>query len=300
MEGRDMFQILEAGMLADKIYEMKLEAKRIAKSCQPGQFVILKIDGEGERIPLTIADYDREAGTVTIVFQTVGASSERLAGLKAGDMIRDFVGPLGQPSEFIHEDLETLKQKKMLFVAGGVGTAPVYPQVKWLKEHGIEADVIMGSKTKDLVIWEDKMREVAGNLYVTTDDGSYGRSGMVTKVIDDLIAEGKHYDKCVAIGPAIMMKFCCLTTKKYDIPTIVSMNPIMVDGTGMCGACRLTVGGEVKFACVDGPEFDGHLVDFDQAMKRQQMYKTEEGRAILKLQEGDTHHGGCGHCGGDK
>lgn len=295
-----MFQILEAEMLADKIYEMKLEAKRIARSCQPGQFVILKIDEEGERIPLTIADYDREAGTVTIVFQAVGVSSERLAGLKAGDSVRDFVGPLGCPSEFVGEDLETLKQKKMLFVAGGVGTAPVYPQVKWLKEHGIEADVIMGSKTKSLVIWEDKMKEVAGNLYVTTDDGSYGRSGMVTKVIDDLMAEGKHYDTCVAIGPAIMMKFCCLTTKKYDLHTIVSMNPIMVDGTGMCGACRLTVGGEVKFACVDGPEFDGHLVDFDQAMKRQQMYKTEEGRALLKLQEGDTHHGGCGHCGGDK
>lgn len=295
-----MFQILEAKMLVDKIYEMKLEAKRIAKSCQPGQFVILKIDEEGERVPLTIADYDREAGTVTIVFQTIGVTTERLAELKAGDFVRDFVGPLGRPSEFVGEDIETLKQKKMLFVAGGVGTAPVYPQVKWLKERGIEADVIMGSKTKSLVIWEEKMKEVAGNLYVTTDDGSYGRSGMVTKVIDDLIAEGKHYDTCVAIGPVIMMKFCCLTTKKYDLPTIVSMNPIMVDGTGMCGACRLTVGGEVKFACVDGPEFDGHQVDFDQAMKRQQMYKTEEGRALLKLQEGDTHHGGCGHCGGDK
>ncbi|MCI8515064.1 MAG: sulfide/dihydroorotate dehydrogenase-like FAD/NAD-binding protein [Lachnospiraceae bacterium] len=295
-----MFQILEAEILADKIYEMKLEAKRIARSCEPGQFVILKIDEEGERIPLTIADYDREAGTVTIVFQAVGGSSQRLAGLKAGDFVRDFVGPLGCPSEFVKEDPETLKQKKMLFVAGGVGTAPVYPQVKWLKEHGIEADVIIGSKTKNLIIWEDKMKKAAGNLYVTTDDGSYGRSGMVTKVIDDLMAEGKHYDTCVAIGPVIMMKFCCLTTKKYDLHTIVSMNPIMVDGTGMCGACRLTVGGEVKFACVDGPEFDGHLVDFDQAMKRQQMYKTEEGRAVLKLQEGDTHHGGCGHCGGDR
>ena len=295
-----MFQILEAEMLADKIYEMKLEARRIAKSCQPGQFVILKIDEKGERIPLTIADYDREAGTVTIVFQSVGASSERLAHLKAGDAVQDFVGPLGCPSEFVNEDLETLKKKKMLFVAGGVGTAPVYPQVKWLREHGIDADVIMGSKTKDLLIWEDKMKEVAGNLYVTTDDGSYGRHGLVTKVIEDLVAEGKHYDTCVSIGPMIMMKFCCLTTKKLGIPTIVSMNPIMVDGTGMCGACRLTVGNEVKFACVDGPEFDGHLVDFDQAMKRQQLYKSEEGREMLRLQEGETHHGGCGHCGGEE
>lgn len=295
-----MFQILEAGMLADKIYMMKLEAKRVAKSCQPGQFVIVKIDEKGERIPLTIADYDREEGWVTIVFQAVGSSSEKLAHLKAGESIMDFVGPLGCPSEFVNEDIEALKQKKFLFVAGGVGTAPVYPQVKWLKEHGIDADVIMGSRNKDLLIWEDKMKAVAGNLYVTTDDGSYGHHGLVTQVIEKLVAEGNHYDVCVSIGPMIMMKFCCLTTKKLGIPTIVSMNPIMVDGTGMCGACRLTVGGEVKFACVDGPEFDGHLVDFDQAMKRQQLYKSDEGRAMLKLQEGDTHHGGCGHCGGDE
>lgn len=193
------------------------------------------------------------------------------------------------------------KKKKILFVAGGVGTAPVYPQVKWLHEQGIAADVIMGSKTKDLLILEKEMEAVAGNLYVTTDDGSYGRSGMVTKVIEDLVQnEGKEYDVVIAIGPMIMMKFTCLTTKKLGLPTVVSMNPIMVDGTGMCGACRLTVGDEVKFACVDGPEFDGHLINFDEAMKRQLMYKTDEGRAILKLQEGDTHHGGCGNCGGDK
>ena len=178
--------------------------------------------------------------------------------------------------------------------------ASVYPQVKWMHENGIDVDVIVGSKTKDMLILEKEMETVAGNLYVTTDDGSYGRSGMVTTVIEDLVKDGNTYDVCVAIGPMIMMKFVCLLTKKLEIPTIVSMNPIMVDGTGMCGACRLTVGDEVKFACVDGPEFDGHLVDFDQAMKRQQMYKTEEGRAMLKLQEGDTHHGGCGHCGGDK
>lgn len=296
-----MYPIVRREKLADKIYLMDVKAPRVAQYCEPGQFVIVKIDEEGERIPLTICDYDREAGTITIVFQTVGASTERMAYLQEGDAFQDFVGPLGCASDLIDEDIEELKKKKILFVAGGVGTAPVYPQVKWLHEHGIEADVIIGAKTKDLVIMEEKFKEVAGNLYITTDDGSYGRSGMVTKVIDDLITnEGKTYDWCVSIGPMIMMKFCCLTTKKYNLKTIVSMNPIMVDGTGMCGACRVIVGGEVKFACVDGPEFDGHLVDFDNAMKRQQMYKTQEGRAMLKLQEGDTHHGGCGHCGGDE
>ncbi len=292
-----MYKITKAEKLAENIYLMDVEAKRVAKACEPGQFVIVRMDEAGERIPLTICDYDREKGTVTIVFQVVGAATEMMRGLKTGDAFHDFVGPLGCPSELIHEDKETLKQKKILFVAGGLGTAPVYPQVKWLHEQGIAADVIVGAKTKDLLIMEKEMEAVAGNLYVTTDDGSYGRSGMVTKVIEDLIEqEGKQYDLCVAIGPMIMMKFVCLTTKKYDLPTIVSMNPIMVDGTGMCGACRLTVDGEVKFACVDGPEFDGHKVDFDQAMKRQQMYKTKEGRDFLKAKEGDTHHGGCGNC----
>ncbi len=292
-----MFQILKAEKLADKIFLMDVEAPRVAKSCQPGEFVIVKMDEKGERIPLTICDFDRKKGTVTIVFQIVGASTRRMAELKAGDAFQDFVGPLGQPSEFVREDLEEVKGRKYLFVAGGVGTAPVYPQVKWLKEHGIEADVIVGAKTKDLLILEDSMREVAGSLYITTDDGSYERKGMVTAVIEDLVKnQGKHYDVCVAIGPMIMMKFVCKLTKELNLPTIVSMNPIMVDGTGMCGACRLTVGDEVKFACVDGPEFDGHLVNFDEAMKRQQMYKTEEGRAMLKATEGDTHHGGCGHC----
>ncbi|MCI5742024.1 MAG: sulfide/dihydroorotate dehydrogenase-like FAD/NAD-binding protein [Lachnospiraceae bacterium] len=295
-----MYPIVKKEKLADKIYLMDVKAPRVAKSCLPGQFIIVKIDEEGERIPLTICDYDKEAGTVTIVFQVVGASTQRMTALEVGDAFRDFVGPLGCPSEFCSEDVEELKKKKILFVAGGVGAAPVYPQVKWMRENGIDVDVIVGSKTKDMLILEKEMEAVAGNLYVTTDDGTYGRSGMVTTVIEDLVKEGKNYDVCVAIGPMIMMKFVCLLTKKLEIPTIVSMNPIMVDGTGMCGACRLTVGDEVKFACVDGPEFDGHLVDFDQAMKRQQMYKTEEGRAMLKLQEGDTHHGGCGHCGGDK
>lgn len=296
-----MYPIVRREKLADKIYLMDVKAPRVAQYCEPGQFVIVKIDEEGERIPLTICDYDREAGTITIVFQTVGASTERMAYLQEGDAFQDFVGPLGCASDLIDEDIEELKKKKILFVAGGVGTAPVYPQVKWLHEHGVDVDVIVGAKTKDLVILEKELSEVAGNLYVTTDDGSYGRSGMVTKVIEDLVtSEGKVYDHCVAIGPMIMMKFCCLTTKKLNIPTIVSMNPIMVDGTGMCGACRVMVGDEVKFACVDGPEFDGHKIDFDAAMKRQAMYKTEEGRALLKLREGETHHGGCGNCGGDK
>ena len=295
-----MYKILKAEKLANKIFLMDVHAPRVASHCQPGQFVIVKMDDKGERIPLTICDYDREAGTITIVFQEVGASTIKMADLKEGDSFRDFVGPLGCPSEFVHEDLEELKKKKIVFVAGGVGAAPVYPQVKWLHAHGIEADVILGAKTKDMVILEKELEAVAGNLYVTTDDGSYGRSGMVTATLEDLVSkEGKTYDSCVAIGPMIMMKFVCLLTKKLEIPTIVSMNPIMVDGTGMCGACRLQVGDEIKFACVDGPEFDGHLVDFDQAMKRSRMYKTEEGRAILKLQEGDTHHGGCGNCGGD-
>jgi len=292
-----MFKILKAQKLAEKIFLMDVEAPRVAKACQPGEFVIVKIDEKGERIPLTICDYNREQGTVTIVFQIVGASTQRMSGLKAGDAFQDFVGPLGQPSEFVKENIEEVKERRYLFVAGGVGTAPVYPQVKWMKEHGIAVDVIVGAKNKDLLILEDMMKDVAGNLYITTDDGSYGRKGMVTEVIKDLVQnQGIHYDVCVAIGPMIMMKFVCLLTKDLGLKTIVSMNPVMVDGTGMCGACRLSVGGEVKFACVDGPEFDGHLVNFDEAMKRQQIYKTEEGRAMLRLLEGDTHHGGCGNC----
>ncbi len=295
-----MYQIRKAEKIADKIYLMDIEAPRVARHCEPGQFVIVRMDEKGERIPLTICDYNREEGIVTIVFQTVGASTYKMAGLKAGDSFRDFTGPLGRPSEFVSEDPESLSRKKFLFVAGGVGAAPVYPQVKWMKEHGISADVIVGSKTKDLLILEQEMREAAGSYYPCTDDGTYGHSGMVTSMIEELIEKGNQYDVCIAIGPVIMMKFVCLLTKKLGIPTIVSMNPIMVDGTGMCGACRLRVGDEIKFACVDGPEFDGHLVDFDNAMKRQQMYRTEEGRALLKLQEGDTHHGGCGNCGGEK
>ena len=291
-----MYPIVRREKLADKIYLMDVKAPRVAKHCQPGQFVIVKIDEEGERIPLTICDYDREAGTITIVFQTVGASTERMVSLQEGDAFQDFVGPLGCPSDLIEEDVEELKKKKIVFVAGGVGTAPVYPQVKWLHEHGVDCDVIMGSKTKNLLILVEEMRKVATNLYVTTDDGTYGFHGMGTNQLQELWDKGIRYDHCVAIGPMIMMKFVSKLTKELGIPTVVSMNPIMVDGTGMCGACRLVVGDEVKFACVDGPEFDGHKVDFDQAMRRQAQYKTEEGRAMLKLQEGDTHHGGCGNC----
>lgn len=295
-----MYRILKAQKLADKIYLMDVYAPRIAANCQPGQFVIVKMGENGERIPLTICDYNRLEGTITIVFQEVGASTVKMAELKENDSFRDFAGPLGNPSDLVHEDLEELKHKKLLFVAGGVGAAPVYPQVKWLHEHGIEADVIIGAKTKDMLILEDEMKKVSGNLYVTTDDGSYGGTGLVTNVIEDLIQnQGKKYDACVTIGPMIMMKFVCLLTRKYDLNTVVSMNPVMVDGTGMCGACRLMVGDQVRFACIDGPEFDGHLVDFDQAIKRSQMYKTEEGRVLLKQQEGSTHHGGCGNCGGD-
>ena len=296
-----MFPIVCKRQLADQIVLMDIKAPRVAKSCLPGQFIIAKTDEIGGRIPLTICDYDRENGTVTIVVQTIGAGTKRMMDLEEGDSLMDFVGPLGNPSELcMEENLEETRKKKIVFIAGGLGTAPIYPQVKWLHEHGVEADVIMGSRNKELLFFIDEMKAVAKNCYVCTDDGSYGFKGVGTAQLEALYEEGVRYDQCVAIGPMIMMKFSCLTTKKLGIPTIVSMNPIMVDGTGMCGACRLVVGDEVKFACVDGPEFDGHLVDFDQAMKRQQQYKTAEGRAKLAYEEGATHHGGCGHCGGDK
>ena len=296
-----MYKITKKRLLSENIYLMDIEAPRVAKSAHPGQFIIIKIDDKGERIPLTICDYDVEAGTVTIVFQTLGASTKAMAEYNEGDYFTDFVGPLGVPSEMVSEDFEELKKKNILFVGGGVGTAPVYPQVKWLFNKGIKADVIIGARSTDIAILQDEMKAVSGNYYLATDDGSSGFKGLVTDKIKDLVNnEDKKYDLVVAIGPMIMMKFVTLLTKELNIPTIVSMNPIMVDGTGMCGACRVTVGNQVKFACVDGPEFDGHLVDFDQAMRRQTMYKTEEGRATLKVQEGDTHHGGCGQCGGDK
>ena len=268
-----MFEIVKKNELANNIFEMKVLAPRVAQSALPGQFIIVRTDEKGERIPLTICDYDAQAGTVTIVTQIVGISSQKICDLNVGDCFADFAGPLGQPSEMVEEDIEELKKKKFLFVAGGVGTAPVYPQVKWLHERGIEADVIIGAKTKDLFTYVEPMRKV-GNVYLCTDDGSEGFHGMVTGLMEDLIVnQGKKYDVCVIIGPMIMMKFAALTTKKYDIPTIVSLNALMVDGTGMCGACRVTVGGKTLFTCVDGPEFDGHQVDFDEAMRRQAMYR---------------------------
>lgn len=293
-----MFRIEKKKWLSEKICLMEIKAEALARSAKPGQFLIVKIDEKGERIPLTICDYNRKEGTITIVFFAIGKSTEEMGKLNEGDFFQDVAGPLGQESEFLHENIEDLKNKKILFVAGGVGTAPVYPQVKWFNENGIKTDVIIGAKTKSLVILEDEMKKEAGNVYIATDDGSYGFHGMVTGLIDELIKnQNKHYDHVVAIGPMIMMKFVSLKTKEYNIPTTVSLNPLMVDGTGMCGACRVTIGDKIKFACVDGPEFDGHLVNFDEAMRRQQIYKTEEGRAYLEKTEGETHHArGCQCC----
>lgn len=292
-----MYKIKKKSFISEKIFLMEIEAPMTARNCQPGQFVIVKTDEKGERIPLTICDYDREQGTVTIVVQIVGASSLKLSLLEEGAYLDTFAGPLGRYSELLDMPAEELKKKKILFVAGGVGAAPVYPQVKWLHEQGVEADCIIGARNRSLVILEEEMRRV-GTVYIATDEGDYGFHGNVTQCIRKLIDEDhRSYDLVIAIGPLIMMKFVCLLTREYQIPTVVSMNPIMVDGTGMCGACRLVVDGKVKFACVDGPEFDGHLVDFDQVMKRQTMYRTLEGRAMLKAQEGITHHGGCGNCG---
>ena len=293
-----MFRIEKKKWLSEKICLMEVKAEALARSAKPGQFLIVKIDEKGERIPFTVCDYNRKEGTVTIVFFAIGKSTEEMGKLNEGDFFQDVAGPLGQESEFLHENIEDLKNKKILFVAGGVGTAPVYPQVKWFNENGIKTDVIIGAKTKSLVILEDEMKKEAGNVYIATDDGSYGFHGMVTGLIDELIKnQNKHYDHVVAIGPMIMMKFVSLKTKEYNIPTTVSLNPLMVDGTGMCGACRVTIGDKIKFACVDGPEFDGHLVNFDEAMRRQMIYKTEEGRAYLEKTEGETHHArGCQCC----
>ena len=274
-----MFKIVEKRQLADQIFEMKIAAERVARAALPGQFVIVRANEGGERIPLTIADYDVEAGTVTIVTQTIGLSTRKICALNVGDSLADFAGPLGRPSEFVHMPLEQLKSRKYLFVAGGVGTAPVYPQVKWLHQHGVECDVIIGAKTKDMLIYIDEMRKV-GNVHIATDDGTEGYKGMVTGLMKELVeTEGRKYDECVCIGPMIMMKCVCLTTKPWELMTTVSLNALMVDGTGMCGACRVSVGGKTLFTCVDGPEFDGHQVDFDEAMRRQGMYKNQERKA---------------------
>ena len=267
-------------MLTPTICRMKVEAPRLASAALPGQFLIIRPDEQGERIPLTISDYDKEAGTVTIVTQQIGASTAEICAYEEGDAFSDVVGPLGIPSDFTEMPAEELAGKKYVFIAGGVGTAPVYPQVKWLHERGVAVDVIIGAKTKDLVIYKEEMEAVCDNLYICTDDGSEGFKGLVTAMLEKLVNEdGKVYDQAVAIGPMIMMKFATLTCKKLNLPVIVSLNTLMVDGTGMCGACRVTVGGKVRFACVEGPEFDGYLVDFDEAMRRQRMYNTEEREA---------------------
>ncbi len=288
-----MYKIVEKRELAPNIILLDIEAPRVAKSAKPGQFVIVKTDVKGERVPLTICDYDAEKGTVTIVIQAIGCSTNKMVSLKEGDYIADFAGPLGQPSEFIHEDIEILKNKKIIFVAGGVGAAPVYPQVKWLRENNIDVEVIIGGKAKEYLLLVDEMKSLGAVVHTCTDDGSSGFKGLVTNLLKDLIDKGNKYSEVIAIGPMIMMKFVAKLTKEYDIKTIVSLNTLMVDGTGMCGACRVTVGDSTKFTCVDGPEFDAHLVDFDEAMRRQSLYKSEEGRKLIAEEKKKGHTCSC-------
>lgn len=270
-----MYKIIEKKQLSDvgnRVFMMKVEAPRVAKKAMPGQFIILRVMEGGERIPLTIADYDREEGWIKLIYQEAGLTTRLLSDLEEGEAISDLLGPLGQPAHL--DDVD-----RVLCIGGGVGIAPLYPQVRYLHKRGAHVDVILGARTADLLILEKAMEENSDHLYIATDDGSKGEKGLVTDVIKRLMDGGEKYDMAIAIGPLIMMKFVTLTTKEYDLPTMVSMNPIMVDGTGMCGGCRVSVGGETKYACVDGPDFDGHQVDFDEAMRRQQMYKTEEQEA---------------------
>lgn len=278
-----MARIIEKTNLNDTTIKFVVKAPEIAKKALPGQFIILRLDERGERVPFTISGVDGE--NVTIIVQVVGGTTMRMNGLKAGDGFLDFVGPLGKPTE-----LDDLKGKNVCVIGGGLGTAIAYPQAKYLHEIGANVDVIMGFKNKDIIILEDELENCSDNLYITTDDGSYGRQGFVTQVLEDLLKEGKIYDHVLTIGPAIMMKNVVNITKVHDIPTTVSMNSIMVDGTGMCGCCRLTVGGEMKFACVDGPDFDGFLVDFDEAMNRSRNYATEEREHFCNL-TGEVRNG---------
>ncbi|MDR0295357.1 MAG: sulfide/dihydroorotate dehydrogenase-like FAD/NAD-binding protein [Prevotellaceae bacterium] len=271
-----MYAIVNKRCLAEGIYLMDIDAPRMARSSQPGQFLIVRTHEQGERIPLTICDYDAVKGVITIVTQIVGASSRQICIKEKGETLLDVMGPLGHPSEFIHLSKEELAQQHYLFIAGGVGAAPVYPQVKWLHQQGAKADVIIGAKNAGMVILEEEMRKISNELFITTDDGSAGTKGLVTDKLKQLLAEGKKYTHIIAIGPMVMMKFVALATKDSGIPLTVSLNTLMVDGTGMCGACRVSVGGKTKFACVDGPEFNGYVVDFDEAMRRQVMYKTME------------------------
>lgn len=271
-----MYRILEKSFLTPNICRMKVEAPRLAKAARPGQFLIVRAEEKSERIPLTISDYDAAEGTVTIVTQMIGVSSKEICAYEPGEAFSDVVGPLGVPSDFIDMTPEELSGQHFVFIAGGVGTAPVYPQVKWLHEHGAKTDVIIGARNKDLLIYVDEFRKVCDNLHICTDDGSVGFKGVGTAMLEKLVAEGSVFTRVVAIGPMIMMKFATLTAKKLGLPITVSLNSLMVDGTGMCGACRVTVDGKTRFACVEGPEFDGYLVDFDEAMRRQTMYRAEE------------------------
>ncbi|MBE6246428.1 MAG: sulfide/dihydroorotate dehydrogenase-like FAD/NAD-binding protein [Bacteroidales bacterium] len=271
-----MYRIVKKEVLTPAITLMEVEAARLARAAQPGQFLIVRINEEGERVPLTICDYNREKGTVTIVTQAIGASSKEICALKEGDSFEDVVGPLGQPSEFIALPDEQLRNMSFVFVAGGLGTAPVYPQAKYFHEKGAKVDVILGAKTAEMVILEKDMTAVCDNLYICTDDGSKGFKGLVTAKLEELMEQGKGYDQAVAIGPMIMMKFVTASARKFNLPLVVSLNTLMVDGTGMCGACRVTVAGKVRFACVEGPEFNAYDVDFDEAMRRQAMYRGKE------------------------
>ncbi len=281
-----MFEIIRKEMLTPTICLMDVSAPRLAASAQPGQFLIVRARAEGERIPLTICDYDRVQGTVTIVTQIVGASTRMICALEEGACFVDVVGPLGRPSDFMELSDTDLRGRRYLFVAGGLGTAPVYPQVKYLHEKGACVDVVVGAKTADLLILRQEMEAVCDHLHICTDDGSEGHHGLVTEKVKALLAEGRTFDQAVAIGPMIMMKFVALTIKDSGIPLVVSLNTIMVDGTGMCGCCRITVGGKVRFACVEGPEFDGYAVDFDEALRRQTMYRTQELEADHKCKIG--------------
>lgn len=275
-----MYKIVKKEVLNSVVVMMEIEAPYVAARCEAGQFVIVRVDEDGERIPLTIADFDRERNTVEIIFQVVGYSTTLMAKLNEGDYLQDFVGPLGQPAPLNKE------WKRVIGVAGGVGAAPLYPQAKKLAEQGTKVDVIIGGRTAELVLLKEKFEKFCDNVYIMTDDGSLGEQGVVTKKLQELLDAGVKYDHAIAIGPLIMMKFVVALTKKpeYNLPTAVSLNPIMIDGTGMCGGCRVTVGGETKFACVDGPDFDGFEVDFNQCMKRQTFFKEEEHECMMKLQ----------------
>ena len=288
-----LFEVVSKRKLNDNMTWLVIYAPLVARKARPGQFIILRTDEYGERIPLTMAGHNEENGTIDLIYAAVGRTTMLMDQLEVGDCFADIVGPLGKPTH-----MEGLK--KVCVVGGGTGNALAYPLAIGMHNEGIEVDMIAGFKNKDMVILEDEFRAGTDNFYITTDDGSYGEKGFTTDKLKELIEAGNQYDEIVAVGPPVMMKFVCNIAASYGIPSVASLTAYMVDGTGMCGGCRITVGGERKFVCVDGPEFDGHLVNFDEAMKRQQMYKTAEGRALLKLQEGDTHHGGCGNCGGDE